>query len=179
MYALLLKLMFLFPPERIHHLVFIIFRLAAQVPVSKWLMKKIFCVNDPILHSQVFGIDFAAPLGLAAGFDKDALGIKAWGPLGFGFAEIGTITAQPQPGNPQPRLFRLPKDRALINRMGFNNHGAQAAAAQLQFRSSDFPIAANIGKTKIVPAADAAEDYRTSATALGPYADFIIVNVSS
>src|SRR5690606_8828922 len=121
-----------------------------------------------------------APLGLAAGFDKNATGADAWGPMGFGFAEIGTVTAQAQPGNPAPRLFRLPADRALINRMGFNNEGAAAAAARLHARRRPtVPIGANIGQTKIVEPEHAAEDYATSARLLGPLADFVVVNVSS
>jgi dihydroorotate dehydrogenase len=138
--------------------------------------------NDPVLRSRVFGVDFPAPLGLAAGFDKNAEAIDAWGALGFGFAEVGTVTGAAQPGNPAPRLFRLPADRALVNRMGFNNHGAGAAANLIKQRkatTSMVPIGANIGKTKVVAAEDAVEDYLTSARLLGPLAEFLVVNVSS
>ncbi|WP_039825111.1 quinone-dependent dihydroorotate dehydrogenase [Nocardia testacea] len=179
MYRLLLRVMFLIPPERIHHLVFGVIRAVTALAPIRALLHRIFGVDDPILRTTVFGVEFAAPLGLAAGFDKDATGVDAWGALGFGFAEIGTVTAAAQPGNPQPRLFRLPDDRALINRMGFNNLGAAAAAARLHGRKTTVPIGANIGKTKVVDAAHAAEDYATSARLLGPLADFVVVNVSS
>ncbi|MGN2639075.1 quinone-dependent dihydroorotate dehydrogenase [Nocardia takedensis] len=179
MYAWLLRLMFLFPPERIHHLVFTALRLLARFPVSGWALRRWVVTDDPILRNTAFGVDFPAPLGLAAGFDKNADGVDVWGTLGWGFAEIGTVTARAQPGNPAPRLFRLPADRALINRMGFNNHGAARAAEQLHARRSAVPIGANIGKTKVVEAADAADDYATSAALLGPLADFVVVNVSS
>ncbi|MFI6367855.1 quinone-dependent dihydroorotate dehydrogenase [Nocardia sp. NPDC050630] len=179
MYSLLLRLMFLLPPERIHHLAFTVMRLAARFALSRWAMTKMLTTDDPILRNHAFGIDFPAPLGLAAGFDKNADGVNAWAPLGFGFAEIGTVTAQAQPGNPTPRLFRLPADHGLINRMGFNNHGAAAAADYLRNRRGGVPIGANIGKTKIVEPADAAADYAVSASLLGPLADFVVVNVSS
>ncbi|MEV5839156.1 quinone-dependent dihydroorotate dehydrogenase [Nocardia sp. NPDC052112] len=179
MYSLLLRLMFLLPPERIHHLAFTAMRLAARFVPSRWAMAKVLTTDDPILRNHAFGIDFPAPLGLAAGFDKNADGVNAWAPLGFGFAEIGTVTAQAQPGNPAPRLFRLPADHGLINRMGFNNHGAAAAAEHLRNRRRGVPIGANIGKTKIVEPVDAAADYAVSASLLGPLADFVVVNVSS
>ncbi|WP_280406704.1 quinone-dependent dihydroorotate dehydrogenase [Nocardia carnea] len=179
MYRLLLRLMFLVPPERIHRLVFGVIRAATAFAPTRALLHRLFAVPDPLLRTTVFGVDFPAPLGLAAGFDKDATGVNAWGALGFGFAEIGTVTAAAQPGNPQPRLFRLPADRALINRMGFNNHGAAAAAARLHSRVPAVPIGANIGKTKVVDAEHAAGDYATSARLLGPHADFVVVNVSS
>ncbi len=179
LYRLLLRVMFLVPPERIHRLVFGVIRAATALAPTRALLHRVFGVDDPILRTTAFGVEFAAPLGMAAGFDKDATGVDAWGALGFGFAEIGTVTAAAQPGNPQPRLFRLPDDRALINRMGFNNHGAAAAAARLHERKTNVPIGANIGKTKVVDAAHAAEDYATSARLLGPLADFVVVNVSS
>jgi dihydroorotate dehydrogenase len=116
---------------------------------------------------------------LAAGFDKDGLGLKTWGALGFGYAEVGTVTAVAQPGNPQPRMFRLPEDRALLNRMGFNNHGAGELAIQLARQSPEVPIGVNIGKTKTTPAESAVEDYAESARLLGPLASFMVVNVSS
>ncbi|WP_027501867.1 quinone-dependent dihydroorotate dehydrogenase [Rhodococcus sp. UNC363MFTsu5.1] len=179
MYSLLLRLMFRLQPERIHHIAFRAMRLVTAVGLVRALVAKVLTVSDPVLRTRVFGVDFPAPLGLAAGFDKDATGVNAWGPLGFGFAEVGTVTAQAQPGNPAPRLFRLPADRALINRMGFNNHGAGHAANQLRQRRNGVPIGANIGKTKVVPAAEADADYTASARLLGPLADFIVVNVSS
>jgi dihydroorotate dehydrogenase len=179
LYRVLLRVMFLFPPERIHHLAFSAMKAVTFLAPVRALAAKILVVDDPVLRSTVFGIEFRAPLGLAAGFDKNADGVDVWGPLGFGFAEIGTVTAQAQPGNPQPRLFRLPQDRALVNRMGFNNHGAGTAAGVMRRRRGGIPIGANIGKTKVTPAADAAADYTASATLLGPLADFLVVNVSS
>ncbi|SDD35365.1 dihydroorotate dehydrogenase [Rhodococcus tukisamuensis] len=179
LYRLLLRIMFLVPPERVHHLAFRAMRLVTFFGPLRALVARVLTVRDPALRTQVFGVDFPAPLGLAAGFDKDATGVNVWGPLGFGFAEVGTVTAQAQPGNPAPRLFRLPADRALVNRMGFNNHGAGHAANHLRQRRVGVPIGANIGKTKIVPAEDAAADYAASARLLGPLADFLVVNVSS
>lgn len=179
MYHLLLRLMFRIPPERIHHLAFAAMRLVTRFAPIRALVAKVLVVDDPALRTTAFGVDFPAPVGLAAGFDKDATGVDTWGPMGFGFAEVGTVTAQAQPGNPAPRLFRLSDDRALINRMGFNNHGAGNAANYLRHRRGDVPIGANIGKTKIVPAEEAAGDYTASARLLGPLADFLVVNVSS
>ena len=179
MYRLLLRLMFLLPPERVHRLAFLAMRLVTWFGPTRALAAKVLVVDDPVLHSDVFGVRFPAPVGLAAGFDKDATGVDTWGPLGFGFAEIGTVTAQAQPGNPQPRLFRLPDDRAIVNRMGFNNNGAGEASNRLRQRRRTVPIGANIGKTKVVPAEDAAADYTVSAQLLGPLADFLVVNVSS
>ena len=171
--------MFLVPAERIHTLVFAGLRALTAVAPARRMLRKRLEPADPALVSTVFGVEFPGPMGLAAGFDKDGTGLDVWGALGFGYAEVGTVTAYPQPGNPAPRLFRLPADRALLNRMGFNNHGAQALAARLQSHSSDVPIGVNIGKTKAAPAELAADDYRISARLLGPHADFLVVNVSS
>lgn len=122
---------------------------------------------------------FPGPLGLAAGFDKDGLGVLTWGALGFGYAEVGTVTASPQPGNPAPRMFRLAADRALLNRMGFNNLGAGALAMRLARQRPEVPIGVNIGKTKATPADQAVDDYRASARLVGPLASYLVVNVSS
>ncbi len=181
-YPLLLRAMFLVPAERIHTVVSRILATLGSTRAATTLCARLFSRRDPILKSTVFGVDFPAPLGLAAGFDKNAEAVNAWGALGFGFAEVGTVTAVAQPGNPCPRLFRLPADRALINRMGFNNHGAAAAARRLAARRRDgrsVPIAANIGKTKVVEADDAVADYLVSARLLSPMADLLVVNVSS
>lgn len=178
-YAALRRLLFLVPAERIHTLVFAGLRGAtAAAPLRRQLGRRLAPI-DPVLASTVFGVRFPGPLGLAAGFDKDGTGLNAWGALGFGYAEVGTVTAQPQPGNPAPRLFRLPDDRALLNRMGFNNHGAAALAARLADHRSDVPIGVNIGKTKTTAAEDAAEDYRASARLVGRHAAYLVVNVSS
>lgn len=179
LYALALKGMFKISPERIHHLMIGgLNAFSAAYPVNR-AVKKVWAVEDPILRQEVFGVRFPAPLGLAAGFDKNATAADAWGALGFGYAELGTVTAQAQPGNPTPRLFRLPEDKAILNRMGFNNQGALAVAEHLRRRRSTDVIGINIGKTKVVEAADAEQDYRASASLLGDLADYVVVNVSS
>jgi dihydroorotate dehydrogenase len=128
----------------------------------------------------VFGIRFPNPVGLAAGMDKDAVAIPAWGALGFGFVEIGTVTWHPQPGNPQPRLFRLVESEAILNRMGFNNRGAEAMAARLAaLGPAPIPVGISLGKSKITPVEDATADYLNSLKLLLPYADYVAVNVSS
>jgi dihydroorotate dehydrogenase len=171
--------LFVVPPERSHELVFAALRgVTAAAPLRQILGRRL-APTDPVLASTVFGRRFPGPLGLAAGFDKDGVGLKAWGALGFGYAEIGTVTAHAQPGNPAPRLFRLPADRALLNRLGFNNRGAAALASRLASERSDVPIGVNIGKTKSTPPQDAADDYRTSARLVGPLAAYLVVNVSS
>src|SRR6202012_1257686 len=178
MYATLRRLLFLVPAERIHTLAFAGLRAAtAAAPVRRQLSRRL-APTDPVLASTVFGVRFPGPMGLAAGFDKDGTGLNAWGALGFGYAEVGTVTAQAQPGNPAPRLFRPPAHR-LLNRMVFNNHGAAALAARLAAHRPDVPIGVNIGKTKITAPADAAADYRNSARQVGPHAAYIVVNVSS
>ncbi|OBI15233.1 dihydroorotate dehydrogenase (quinone) [Mycobacterium sp. E2327] len=179
MYRLTRRLLFLFPPERIHTLVFALLRAVTALPAARRSLHRRLGPTDPVLASTVFGVRFPGPLGLAAGFDKDGKGLLTWGALGFGYAEVGTVTAQPQPGNPGPRLFRLPADRALLNRMGFNNRGAGALAIRLTHRRPDVPIGVNIGKTKAVAAADAIGDYRASARLVGPLASYLVVNVSS
>ena len=178
-YDALRRVLFQAPPERIHTLVFAALRGATVTDAARRGLRRSLAPHDPILASTVFGVDFPGPLGLAAGFDKDGLGLNTWGALGFGYAEIGTVTAQPQPGNPEPRLFRLPADRGLLNRMGFNNRGAGELALRLARHKPDVPIGVNIGKSKITPPERAAEDYATSARLLGPLADYLVVNVSS
>ncbi|HTX95140.1 MAG TPA: quinone-dependent dihydroorotate dehydrogenase [Mycobacterium sp.] len=179
MYRLLRRLLFLFPPERIHTLVFAVLRGVTAVGIARRLLHRLLGPTDPVLASTVFGVRFPGPLGLAAGFDKDGLGLLTWGALGFGYAEVGTVTASPQPGNPAPRMFRLPADRALLNRMGFNNLGAGALAMQLARHRPEIPIGVNIGKTKTTPAANAVDDYRASARLVAPLASYLVVNVSS
>ena len=181
-YPAALRVMFLVQPERIHRIIMASIKNVMAMPLLRNLSARLFAQHDSVLRTEVFGVEFPAPLGLAAGFDKSAAAVNAWGQLGLGFAEIGTITGQPQPGNPAPRLFRLPRDRALINRMGFNNPGAEVAAEHLRTARPGpvrVPIGANIGKTKVVPVDDAVDDYRFSAKLLGPLADFVVVNVSS
>ncbi|MFW0785694.1 quinone-dependent dihydroorotate dehydrogenase [Gordonia sp. CPCC 206044] len=181
-YPLVLRAMFLLSPERIHGIAARAIGITGRTPGLRDLAATLLATHDPLLRQRVFGVDFPAPVGLAAGFDKTASAVNAWGQLGFGYAEIGTITGQPQPGNPAPRLFRLPADHALVNRMGFNNPGAVVAAQHLgepRRGPVSVPIGANIGKTKVVPVDAAVDDYRFSARTLGPLADFVVVNVSS
>jgi dihydroorotate dehydrogenase len=143
-------------------------------------LEQLFAFSRPELERQLFGLRFPNPLGLAAGMDKDGLALPAWAALGFGFVEVGTVTAQAQPGNPRPRLFRLPADEALINRMGFNNHGAQALATRLkQLRQRPIPIGISIGKAKVTPPEQAVSDYVTALHLLFDDADYIAINVSS
>lgn len=147
-----------------------------------WLRQQ-FVLQDPRLQQTLWGLNFAQPLGLAAGFDKDGLAARAWPLLGFGFAELGTVTQHPQPGNPKPRLFRLVADRAALNRMGFNNQGATALATTLERLWADgrspIPLGVNLGKSKITPLEAAAEDYLASFQQLQPWGDYFVVNVSS
>lgn len=180
LYRIILRpLLYLLDAETAHHLIVFLLRLAQWVPGGLWLLRRLFGTHS--LPVRVLGLDFPSPVGLAAGFDKNAQVYHALGALGFGFVEVGTITGEAQPGNEAPRLFRLPQDQALINRMGFNNLGAEAVAAQLR----DAPphpgliLGINIGKTKLIPAEEAARDYEKSARLLGPYADYLVVNVSS
>jgi len=141
-------------------------------------VRRVLAPRDPALRVRALGLDLPSPLGLAAGFDKDAAHVDALTALGFGFVEVGTVTALPQPGNARPRMVRLPADRALVNRMGFNNAGAEAAAARLSApRDRTTIVGVNIGKTKRAP--DAAADYRASAARLAPLADYLVINVSS
>src|SRR6201993_691107 len=168
MYRLGRRLLFVFPPERTQTVVFALLRRATAAGLGRRLLRGLRGGDDPVLASTVFGVRFPGPLGLAAGFDKDGTGLLTWGALGFGYAEVGTVTAQPQPGNPAPRLFRLPADRALLNRMGFNNRGAGALAGRLARHRPEVPIGGKLGKTKITAPADAADDYRASARLVGP-----------
>ncbi len=134
---------------------------------------------SPSLPVEVFGVRFPNPVGLAAGFDKNAVAVEHWGALGFGFVEVGTVTRHPQPGNPKPRMFRLPEHRALINRLGFNNEGADAVARRLELASPRIPVGVNLGKSKVTPLEEAAEDYAYSFRRLRELGDYFVVNVSS
>jgi len=169
------------PAEPIHGVAFGAIRGVAGAPLIGPRVGKLLTASDPVLQTRAFGVDFPNPLGLAAGFDKDARGPVALSRLGFGFVELGTITARPQPGNPKPRLFRLPEDKALVNRMGFNNSGADAVAARLAALPPEGRpvLGINIGKSKVATPDEAIADYRYSARALGRFADYVVVNVSS
>jgi len=165
-------------PERAHHLAFAVIR---ALPVVGPIVRR-FTSPDPGLLVRTLGLVFPTPFGVAAGFDKDARGIRGLGVLGFGHVEIGTVTALAQPGNPRPRLFRLIADRAVINRMGFNNVGAASVEPRLRRarrRASRPVIGVNIGKSRAVEVDDAIDDYLTSTRLLAPYADYLVVNVSS
>lgn len=150
-----------------------------RIPGIKFLFKQLFQVEDKRLEREVFGLKFKNPVGLAAGFDKDAKLVDELSAIGFSFIEIGTITPKPQPGNPKPRLFRLPKDKALINRMGFNNEGMEAATLRLRNRRSQVLIGGNIGKNKVTLNEYAALDYEKAFHGLFDYVDYFVINVSS
>jgi dihydroorotate dehydrogenase len=177
-YRLFRSFVFLLSAETAHRCTLGGLRLLALVPGMLSLLRALFGVNDPRLRSRVLGLDLTSPIGLAAGLDKDAEVFEAFGAMGFGFVEIGTVTALAQPGNPTPRLFRLPKDRALLNRMGFNNHGSAAAANRLA-KGRRAIVGANIGRSKVTSNEAAVADYVTSAERLAPHADYMVVNVSS
>jgi dihydroorotate dehydrogenase len=167
-------------PERAHHLAFVVIQRLPLLGIGRVVRR--FTKPDESLAVDALGLRFDSPFGLAAGFDKDGNAIRGLGQLGFGHVEVGTITARPQPGNPRPRLFRLVTDRAVINRMGFNNHGAAAARRRLAREASRAArpiIGVNIGKSRIVDVDDAISDYLESAALLAPAADYLVVNVSS
>ncbi|AAT89318.1 dihydroorotate dehydrogenase 2 [Leifsonia xyli subsp. xyli] len=169
-----------FDPERAHRLAFAAIRALPVIGLGSLLRR--FTAPDPSLAVEALGLRFDSPFGIAAGFDKDGEGVIGLGALGFGHVEVGTITARPQPGNDKPRLFRLLPDRAVINRMGFNNHGAGAAANRLLRvrRARRRPVlGVNISKSRAVAVEDATADYLISARALAPVADYLVVNVSS
>lgn len=184
MYRLLFSVVFRrLPAEFAHRLGFGLIRVVAvaAVPGLGVLLRRWLAPRDPVLRLSAFGVEFPGPLGLAAGFDKDARGPDVLGALGFAFVEVGTVTARAQPGNPKPRLFRLAEDRALVNRMGFNNAGAEAAAERLRGRdrAGGAVVGVNIGKSKVVPEDEAVADYVASARALAEVAEYMVVNVSS
>jgi dihydroorotate dehydrogenase len=180
MYAVVLRHL---PAEAAHRVGFCLIRGAAVVPGLAWAMRRVLRPRDPVLRVRALGLDFPGPLGLAAGFDKDGEGIIGLAALGFSFVEVGTVTARPQPGNPKPRMFRFPDERALVNRMGFNNRGAAALAARLRAlraRPGFRPVVGvNIGKTKAATEDEAVADYATSARLVADVADYVVVNVSS
>jgi dihydroorotate dehydrogenase len=180
MYTLLIRpLLFLVDPEVIHRITFGLLKLTLPLPGARLLLRRWFCFQHPRLEKELMGLRFKNPVGLAAGFDKDAKEIDELAELGFGFLEIGTLTPHPQAGNDRPRLFRLPHDQALINRMGFNNEGVLAAVERLKKRKSGIVIGGNIGKNKATPNEKAFEDYNYCFEALYPYVDYFVVNVSS
>lgn len=179
MYRNLIKpILFKADPEKAHHLVFRLLKNLLNVPGAAKLARKYFAVEDKRLERKLFGLTFPNPVGLGAGFDKDAKLFNELAHLGFGFIEIGTVTPKPQEGNPKPRMFRLPEDEALINRMGFNNQGVAAAALRLR-GDRNIIIGGNIGKNKVTPNESAINDYLICVNELYPYVDYFVVNVSS
>lgn len=173
MWSIFQRILFLCDPERTHRLAIHLLRLWSHVVPAQ----------TPLLQKTCFGLTFPNPIGLAAGFDKDAEALSAWEALGFGFVEVGTVTALPQAGNPKPRLFRMPRERALRNCMGFNNSGAQQVAeriARVRARKRiSIPVGVNIGKSKTVSLDEAPRDYLTSFGLVADVADYIVINVSS
>ncbi len=178
MYKQLIRpLLFRFDPEKVHHWSFAAIRFLHALGLGP-LIRRIYTVRDPRLEREVFGLRFPNPVGLAAGFDKDARLFRELSDYGFGFIEIGTLTPKPQPGNPKKRLFRLKADQAIINRMGFNNGGVKKAVERLKVPHKVL-IGGNIGKNKITPNAEAENDYLYCLRELYPYVDYFVVNVSS
>ena len=174
-------ILFSLPPETAHHLVINSLRFASRFP---FILRALHSFEPPPKPKTVFGLTFANPIGLAAGFDKNGVALPALAALGFGFIEIGTVTAKSQPGNPRPRIFRYPEQEALVNRLGFNNDGAEVIAGRLESlrrsgRWPTIPIGINIGKSKVTPIDQAVEDYLHSFRLLGKFADYIVLNVSS
>ncbi len=179
MYKLFRKILFKFDPEKVHVWVMNRLNLAYSIPLLRYLMHVRYDVDEPSLSQTLWGIDFPNPVGLAAGFDKSATGIDALAVLGFGFIEVGTLTPRSQTGNPKPRLFRLPEDKALLNRMGFNNRGAASAAPRIKRRKEKIIIGGNIGKNKDTPMELALHDYELCFDHLYKAVDYFVLNVSS
>tara|TARA_B100001063_G_C16779126_1_gene569323 strand:- start:8639 stop:9685 length:1047 start_codon:yes stop_codon:yes gene_type:complete len=177
--SIIKPLLFQMPAEKAHYKVFSWLRMSLKSKVTRSIVRKSHEVKHPKLQRECFGLKFDNPVGLAAGFDKDAKLFEELSCFGFGFIEIGTLTPKPQDGNPKPRLFRLPKDEALINRMGFNNEGVEAAVNRLKKRDSKLIIGGNIGKNKVTPNEEALDDYLKCFHALFDYVDYFVVNVSS
>ena len=180
MYRLLIRpLLFLWPPETIHHLLISFLKVAFKIPGLPSLVKRIYHVNSPYLRTEFLGLTFQNPVGLAAGFDKNAEIYREFYAFGFSFIEIGTVTPKGQAGNPKPRSFRIKKDRGLINRMGFNNHGAEAAAAKLSARRpKGLVLGGNIGKNTQTPNEEAVSDYEAVFRSIYHGVDYFVVNVS-
>ena len=177
--SIIRSILFRFDPEKIHHVTFFLIRTLMKFPFVPALTRSIFTVERPELEKELFGIRFKNPVGLAAGFDKNALLFDEFSNYGFGFVEVGTVTPKPQPGNPKKRIFRLREDEALINRMGFNNDGADAIVERLRKRKTDIIIGGNIGKNKVTPNENAIDDYLICFNKLFDVVDYFVVNVSS
>lgn len=179
MYKLFIRpLLFLFDPEKVHHFTFRMIRLTAAIPGVRFFRKSAYRVEDKRLKKSLFGLEFTNPVGLAAGFDKNGLLLNQLEDFGFGFIEIGTVTPRPQAGNPKKRLFRLKKDQAIINRMGFNNDGADVIAGRLKNRKTKIIVGGNIGKNTNTPEDMAKQDYLEDYRKLHAVVDYFVVNVS-
>ncbi|MFY0605152.1 MAG: quinone-dependent dihydroorotate dehydrogenase [Cyclobacteriaceae bacterium] len=179
MYQLAKKFLFMMPAEKAHHFTTNALKTVFKFPFIRSIFRSTYQLEHPKLERELFGLKFKNPVGLAAGFDKNADYIHEFAEMGFGFIEIGTVTPLAQPGNPQPRLFRLKNDRALINRMGFNNEGMENAKKNLQTKPEGIIIGGNIGKNKVTPNEEATSDYLKCYETLYPCVDYFVVNVSS
>lgn len=179
--SIIRPILFRYDPEKVHHFTFNFIRKIHKIPGAPALIRRFYNVEDSRLEVKLFGLDFKNPVGLAAGFDKDGKLFDELSNFGFGFIEVGTVTPKPQAGNDKPRLFRLPKDKAIINRMGFNNEGVDKLVGRLKKRkgNTQLIIGGNIGKNKITPNEDALEDYIICFEKLFDYVDYFVVNVSS
>jgi dihydroorotate dehydrogenase len=175
---IIMPILFRFGAERAHRMAVWGLRFVARIPGLRSVVRRMFTVSDPRLECEVLGLKFPNPVGMAAGFDKDATVYRELAMLGMGFVEVGTVTPLPQPGNPRPRLFRLPKDKALVNRMGFNNHGMERAADNLRGRPQKPIVGINIGKNSLTPAESAPADYLKLFRRLYELGDYFVVNVS-
>ena len=176
--ALLRPIFFAFDPEKIHHFTFSLIKFTSKIPGMKSLFRTLYAVEDKRLEKELFGLRFKNPVGLAAGFDKNAVLYNELANFGFGFIEIGTVTPKGQLGNPKKRLFRLKDDKAIINRMGFNNEGLEAAITQLKKNKGQLVIGGNIGKNTATKPEDYTTDYLECFKALHPYVDYFVLNVS-
>jgi dihydroorotate dehydrogenase len=179
MFKIIRSILFLFDPEKVHYKTAKLIHFTLLIPGMKVIWNSMYRVKDERLKKTVFGIEFENPVGLAAGFDKNASMYNDLAYCGFGFIEVGTVTPKAQPGNPKPRLFRLKEDSAVINRMGFNNDGVDNAVENLKNRKTNIIIGGNIGKNKVTPNENATDDYVKSFNALFDHVDYFVVNVSS
>lgn len=180
MYKILIRpILFLFDPEKVHHFTFLVLKIGFKVPFVKAIIRSVYSLSNTSLQKEIFGLTFKNPVGLAAGFDKNALLIEELAAFGFGFIEIGTVTPKAQVGNPKKRLFRLKRDKAIINRMGFNNDGVDVVVERLKKLKVNIIVGGNIGKNKITPNENAVDDYIICFNKLFDYVDYFVVNVSS
>ncbi len=176
--ALIRPILFLFDPEKVHHFTFSLLKFKFKIPFVTSFIRSLYCIENPKLERKLFGLTFKNPVGLAAGFDKNAVLYNELANFGFGFIEIGTVTPKAQEGNPKKRLFRLVDDKGIINRMGFNNNGVEAAVTQLKNNKHKVIIGGNIGKQTSSSADQYTNDYLTCFRALHPYVDYFVLNVS-